>query len=1791
MNPVLGKIGLLIEKSKPIRLNLLLKMFVLYKIVLIAFWIPFLIFRGLGGTRPWLGIKSILALWFIALIATPLTMAFCTQERLKNARSTTMKTTVQKALTELGDKIETGISELDTKAWRYCHDLTSSSELGDGLEKSQKNPSSKDELIQKILQGFRNIGLTPVLIHIIGSDGFEIEWNEASLQVKVASKVTEFLCALVAEIFGKEIPDWKTSPVAKLRKFVNLIPSDWASNLPQTANTLHNYFMGSKRTTRFCNRLFQKGKLIGFVNFIWNQKEAQRKYLKEAIPATYLEISRDSKTVVNLKDFLIEGTFSQLNPYLGAFEKDADGYKIIAGAGSRDALLEAQQRVNLRSSVSAPVDRSEVIVKSRKMPGMTIVAGVFLEPLVSSLVRKRNQSIFALLFISFFAVAGAYSLSSWMGEPIRQMIFALNRAANGDYQSKIAQKRGDEIESAGKSLDKLTAILREREMMGRFVSNQVLDAIVAGGDTLKLKPRLVEAVALVSDIRDFTPMSEVNSPEVMFSLINKHIQAMTEVIKRHGGDIERFIGDAIQAIFLSNHSSGIDPVHRAITASLEMTYEMKKINEERTKSGLFNYKIGIGLEKGALVAGMIGDEKVKLDMVFLGPPMTMAAELENISKVGKASRIVCSGSFRSDSQEMVPFLPIYDNRFGTTWEIADKNASFPCSPRQYDLEDPGKNIESLMEVSQNPEVISSPKYASNSQIRNSLQKKKANYSLGKGMALFFLLTLPIIFMWSIFDSMRRDAAKNQSSKFHSILSDEMKQLSKAIDPQIQIAEFLQFRMREAIEKLKEPRKDISGFRNTMVGLTKFFPGMSWYCFKNPFKKAVFFPASSQNTVIELAKFFFGVYWFGFETPIREGVLLPSTFNPFFYELLSYGGKSRNLNLDLAKDFFNCLMICVFTQSMFQNFNVKFDLTKWNNFIQDARIDRLALEALAFPFATQIFDKPGYFIWFPMNYFFVSPKDKKKISNPFWQYFFRKETRCFVESGMLLFFDSSDFSLKNGMKCFVENLARRGFLAGISVKNEKGVSSETNPGLHKIKAVKDFLLKEKPFFPEKETKLFYQTAACINVNKEFRVFLALPKKSDSEKYSMLNVFLGIFSLIWISIGFYFTVGMGVFGHYSEVSLKNQLFAMLFLVLAQILLFDFFSEELVSHENCDIQIEQLKTRLVENLSGIDLAREIQISGSCRILNSLFGSKTLLKGLQSFSNASLETVKRGSWRMIQEILKICLREGNYLSNLQINGPNLFALQHPNGLIDFSKKIWMLHFQLSDSQFLGNFSRDFNPPQLTRSQSRQMFNSSLIEETLTSWLLITPAEVVARMFNSPVSLSRVILAGERENYVYHRLILRKNEPFFFSTCSLSADGLDRDIMQYSFKNGKSEICFENRNNPTWKYVFPFWVWINNKLDTSYRLFPLYSFNDFERVFYSKRADLSELPVFRTVGKDEQMSLELFKTGNYMTDRILSSSAPFGHFLSSLELGMKYRFLLSWFVFLLGGFFAIRIARSFLKPLEELEVSAERIMSEDFSARLPEYGQIEFKDLAQSFNRMATGVYERDRLKRFVSEAVQLAAKDELQETLAVKGERIEVTVLFSTLSNFKKQIGFVDPETLIRRLNKFLSLMSRIVRKNGGEVEKFIGDKILAVFHPRKLGNIESTALAAVKTAQQMEAEMAKMHDSFYGGLGIGIVTGPVIAGIMGASTMRSEYTVLGDTVNLASRLCELAILLDRNGKPANLHGKGCGGIVVEKATFEAIPKDNDRIWTKFIFPDLPPIKGKTRDVKTYFESAENG
>ncbi|HNV72393.1 MAG TPA: adenylate/guanylate cyclase domain-containing protein, partial [Candidatus Ozemobacteraceae bacterium] len=256
-----------------------------------------------------------------------------------------------------------------------------------------------------------------------------------------------------------------------------------------------------------------------------------------------------------------------------------------------------------------------------------------------------------------------------------------------------------------------------------------------------------------------------------------------------------------------------------------------------------------------------------------------------------------------------------------------------------------------------------------------------------------------------------------------------------------------------------------------------------------------------------------------------------------------------------------------------------------------------------------------------------------------------------------------------------------------------------------------------------------------------------------------------------------------------------------------------------------------------------------------------------------------------------------------------------------------------------------------------------------------------------------------------------------------------------------------------------------------------------------------------------------------------------------------------------------------------------------NFSVRMSTTGAHEFVELAKAFNQMARGVAEGKLLSRFVSEAVRTAAGDDARGRAAEKGEFIEVSVLFAGLADFKYLLEHRSPHEVVVLMNRFLEAMSQEIRAHGGDIDKFIGEKILAVFHPTRLGGAPAAATAAVKAAEAMRRRARQLAPDLTKPLGIGIVSGPVLAGIMGTEEVRLEYTVIGDTVNLASRLGDLAMKISPSRDVLKSTEASVGGVVLESRTFTLLQAGPEpRTTERFQQLHLPPIKGKTRSVDAY-------
>ncbi|MAO63548.1 MAG: hypothetical protein CL666_00965 [Balneola sp.] len=225
--------------------------------------------------------------------------------------------------------------------------------------------------------------------------------------------------------------------------------------------------------------------------------------------------------------------------------------------------------------------------------------------------------------------------------------------------------------------------------------------------------------------------------------------------------------------------------------------------------------------------------------------------------------------------------------------------------------------------------------------------------------------------------------------------------------------------------------------------------------------------------------------------------------------------------------------------------------------------------------------------------------------------------------------------------------------------------------------------------------------------------------------------------------------------------------------------------------------------------------------------------------------------------------------------------------------------------------------------------------------------------------------------------------------------------------------------------------------------------------------------------------------------------------------------------VFAIAGAFIISIwiTKRITKPIYLLLDGVKRVEKEDFSEKVPITSRDEIGELTRAFNELVEGLRERLLMLKFVSEATLDAIKKNLSR-IEPGGERRDVAVLFSDIRGFTAWSENHTPEEVIDMVNNLLSYQADLVHKFGGDVDKFVGDELVAVFQGE---DKEQRAVnAAVQIQKKLKSLLQKEQKDL--AVGIGINSGDVIMGAMGSEN-RMDFTVLGSTVNLGARLCSAA------------------------------------------------------------------
>jgi adenylate cyclase len=255
----------------------------------------------------------------------------------------------------------------------------------------------------------------------------------------------------------------------------------------------------------------------------------------------------------------------------------------------------------------------------------------------AALARARNQTILISVGMILIGIAAAAGLSTVLSRPILRLVEGTRAVAAGNFLVNLAIASRDEIGTLTESFNQMAKSLREKELIkrafSRYVAREVVDEILKAPETLVLKGERREVTVLFCDIRGFTPMAERLPPEEVVTLLNEFYELMIDTTFKHEGTLDKFLGDAVMAIFGApiQHE---DHALRAIRTAVAMQTRVAELSRRRQAKGKDPIAVGIGISAGEVVAGTVGTEE-RMEYTVIGDSVNLAARLEQNAKPGQ----------------------------------------------------------------------------------------------------------------------------------------------------------------------------------------------------------------------------------------------------------------------------------------------------------------------------------------------------------------------------------------------------------------------------------------------------------------------------------------------------------------------------------------------------------------------------------------------------------------------------------------------------------------------------------------------------------------------------------------------------------------------------------------------------------------------------------------------------------------------------------------------------------------------------------------------------------------------------------------------------------------------------------------------------------------------------------------------------------------------------------------------------------------------------------------------------
>ena len=1829
-------------------------------------WAALLLRAVLGNGWPGLGLHASLLGWFAGLAAPPLLLSLGAGVHFLLHHEENLTRQLVEGLESTQRRIERESTDLTRRQAMLGQRLLDRPGLGLALDAVYEGRLASSSVLDGLWREACREGFSPAMIQIVGSQGFHIEMT--------ASEVSPTLRQLLVDMYWRFLePRLQPSPLPTSRPKLPLTsPSATLMAIQKQFPGLGNarfafhetavMSMGDIHMSSWGAPLLRPGSASYNLVVIWNQAEVIDHYLGMVLAERIRLADTDHRV----------GAFRQTGVTMTAVGTPLPGpalpFARLARAAREGTILVAGRRDGHPQAVLAR--------PSLDLRGVVLIGMASLEPIRQAVEREGRLLAGVLAGLWLMVTAAAFLLSRWLAGPLADMSAGLGRVADGCLDTRFPDERPDELGQAGRTLNDMTAALRERQLIRRFVAPQVLTLVAgAGADAGQVRQGRKQAVAvLASDIRGFTTLSESQAPTALFAALNRHLAAMAGCIQAHDGIVERFIGDAVVAVFYPGRPE--DPVRRAVAAARAMMAAQAAAQTERQARGEFTFAIGIGIELGTVVSGLLGDPRVRLDLGVVGEVVARAAELESRSRQGRASRIVVSGLVRNrlppDQAAAAQALPGDDD----AWELPDLATPSPAATTTLPRETPSARTgplpprmaapdhrsehrhealpgdspattpgqpstwpgrtgapsvasptgDSLAPDGETAKTSATPIPTSDAMtagpapaspspvpgepgepgrdIPSSGQPSSPRAGWGVGWMAVVLWLLPVLLVGGVVARSIRTVVDRQGQVAMQTLEEAVGDLEPRLGVEIDLQSLLPGLVKEALTEAatgaasrppptggqeaastRNLQRFAAGFSRRITGLGSAAASLEWAIAGFPW------PGTTTVQLLLATEDPDELIW----DPGRPTPSFASGTRPWKHTglLLSPDGIVPIARNGFPEGNLGPLPLFALTAK-----HAVYRYLTGMAPVRDIRYERY-LRSTFFPAEQTQMDRTRFF---PSSMYQVLPS---AVTGVHRIHTFRPVFRQELRSGLP--FDRSTFrgwveadrrapGDRRAVRRFQEDLRgtlhvavrpdRAWFVGVVDRRRQEaarhGLKLALVPAAGPTSAAGDapppFAATDwaDPSFAAEPLRSalsldfsgprrFGDWLVWKSSPRRFwpglgRLVLAMPCGQDAA-----GRWWGVFAAAtagWCWFGWWWAWG-------TRPTLRLGLVLTFLTVLAPPALMGIMVMERARIE-AEARLEaEGRHRLARAIDAFDQGFSLWRGYAHQILAGMAERSPL---------RTLSTWRRNDPRVIRELGRMAeraIRLGINLNNFGLSGPGLPPVEvakNPDQKDHSENGIKNLLGRFLDSTLWPGSAGDVKGK--GKGKGSDLLVETELEELRLTLGSVLGQEGLAMHFQRPSALDNWMLGSTRSESAFRTLLFGPASQPRNLYLMWRIPNLERHHFQSlanlppRWRDPDLDIDVSPEDLPGLVLVPPFY-----QFECGGRGWP-------GRTPFATRplapwaARLNELVAWTEepagITRRAPGGLQLVRSAPGRTMAIwrfqgrLSLDRALGETAWQITWQRLFLLVLAGLVVLLARL----TARRYLEPMERVDGACRAVTDGDFTVSLPADWTHEFGVLARAFNQVVREAREGRLLGRFVPEALRAVAHDPAREAAARAGEARRAVILFATVPGFKDVLGRDDPRRVVEVLNAHLQAMSHLVRSHGGEIDKFIGDKILAVFH----GDAGGDGLAgAARAARAAATEMVRARaaaaatDGLGRALGVGITAGPVLVGILGAPTVRLEFTVIGDTVNLASRLADLAAK-----EPE-------GGILVDQGVADLDPAGLERL-------PAAPIKGKSREVALY-------